>query len=97
MRLFILKPDGIGDFILVTGALRLLASELGEENLLICVRSVIVPLAKAAISEGEGSRATDGGGAKKDQSVRSQSVLLPAALVQTKDDTLLMLRSAFEA
>ena len=46
MRLFILKPDGIGDFILVTGALRLLASELGEENLLICVRSVIVPLAK---------------------------------------------------
>ena len=47
MRLFILKPDGIGDFILVTGALRLLASELGEENLLICVRSLIVPLAKA--------------------------------------------------
>jgi ADP-heptose:LPS heptosyltransferase len=46
VRLFILKPDGIGDFILVTGALRLLASELGEENLLICVRSVIVPLAK---------------------------------------------------
>ncbi len=46
MRLFILKPDGIGDFILVTGALRLLASELGESNLLICVRSVIVPLAK---------------------------------------------------
>jgi ADP-heptose:LPS heptosyltransferase len=47
VRLFILKPDGIGDFILVTGALRLLASELGEENLLICVRSLIVPLAKA--------------------------------------------------
>jgi ADP-heptose:LPS heptosyltransferase len=47
VRLFVLKPDGIGDFILVTGALRLLASELGEENLLICVRSVIVPLAKA--------------------------------------------------
>jgi ADP-heptose:LPS heptosyltransferase len=46
VRLFILKPDGIGDFILVTGALRLLASELGEGNLLICVRSVIVPLAK---------------------------------------------------
>jgi ADP-heptose:LPS heptosyltransferase len=47
VRLFILKPDGIGDFILVTGALRLLASERGEENLLICVRPVIVPLAKA--------------------------------------------------
>jgi ADP-heptose:LPS heptosyltransferase len=46
VRLFILKPDGIGDFILVTGALRLLASELGEGNLLICVRSAIVPLAK---------------------------------------------------
>ena len=47
MRLFIFKPDGIGDFILVTGALRLLASELGETNLLICVRSLIVPLAQA--------------------------------------------------
>ena len=51
MRLFILKPDGIGDFILVTGALRLLASELGEKNLLICVRSLIVPLAKAQFPE----------------------------------------------
>ena len=51
MRLFILKPDGIGDFILVTGALQLLASELGEKNLLICVRSVLVPLAKAQFPE----------------------------------------------
>ena len=46
MRLFILKPDGIGDFVLVTGALRLLAAQLGEQNLIICVRSIIVPLAK---------------------------------------------------
>ena len=47
MRLFILKPDGIGDFVLVTGALRLLAAQVGEQNLLICVQSVLVPLARA--------------------------------------------------
>lgn len=47
VRLFIFKPDGIGDFVLVTGALRLLAAELGEQNLTICVRSIIVPLARA--------------------------------------------------
>ena len=47
MRLFILKPDGIGDFVLVTGALRLLATEFGEENLFICVQSVLVPVARS--------------------------------------------------
>jgi ADP-heptose:LPS heptosyltransferase len=47
VRLFIFKPDGIGDFVLVTGALRLLAAALGEANLLLCVRSVIVPLARS--------------------------------------------------
>ncbi|HEY5741842.1 MAG TPA: glycosyltransferase family 9 protein [Terrimicrobiaceae bacterium] len=47
MRLFILKPDGIGDFVLATGALRLLSAQYGEENLLICVRPVIVPLARS--------------------------------------------------
>ncbi|HEU4678283.1 MAG TPA: hypothetical protein VFS35_02105, partial [Terrimicrobiaceae bacterium] len=47
MRLFIFKPDGIGDFILVTGAVRLLAAAFGEANLLICVRSVIAPLARS--------------------------------------------------
>ena len=97
MRLFILKPDGIGDFILVTGALRLLASELGEENLLICVRSVLVPLAKTQFPKARVIELPTAAERKTDQSVRSQSVLLPAALVQTKDDTLLMLPSAFEA
>jgi ADP-heptose:LPS heptosyltransferase len=47
VRLFIFKPDGIGDFVLVTGALRLLAAAFGEANLLICVRSVLVPLARS--------------------------------------------------
>jgi ADP-heptose:LPS heptosyltransferase len=46
VRLFILKPDGIGDFVLVTGALRLLAAQFGEQNLLICVQSVLVSLAR---------------------------------------------------
>jgi len=47
VRVFIFKPDGIGDFVLTTGALRTLAVELGEENLVICVRSILVPLAKS--------------------------------------------------
>jgi ADP-heptose:LPS heptosyltransferase len=47
VRLFILKPDGIGDFVLVTGALRFLAAQFGEQNLLICVQSVLVSLARA--------------------------------------------------
>lgn len=47
MRIFVFKPDGIGDFVLATGGLRLLAAEAGEQNLLICVRSIIVPLARS--------------------------------------------------
>jgi ADP-heptose:LPS heptosyltransferase len=47
VRIFVFKPDGIGDFVLATGGLRLLAAEAGEQNLLICVRSVIVPLARS--------------------------------------------------
>ena len=47
MRIFVFKPDGIGDFVLASGAIRLLAREYGEENLAICVRSVLVPLARA--------------------------------------------------
>lgn len=46
VRLFVLKPDGIGDFILATGALRALANEVGEKNLTLCVRTVLVPLAR---------------------------------------------------
>ena len=47
VRYFLFKPDGIGDFVLATGAIDLLAREAGEENLVICVRSLLAPLAKA--------------------------------------------------
>ncbi len=44
-RCFIFKPDGIGDFFLSTGVIRLLAREFGEDNLTIAVlpalRSVV--------------------------------------------------------
>jgi ADP-heptose:LPS heptosyltransferase len=46
-RVLVLKPDGIGDFVLATGTLRLLAAEFGEENLVICVKSLLAPLARA--------------------------------------------------
>lgn len=46
MRVFIFKPDGIGDFVLATGAIRLLARECGEENLTLCVKTILVPLAR---------------------------------------------------
>jgi ADP-heptose:LPS heptosyltransferase len=47
VRLFILKPDGIGDFVLATGGLRILAAEFGEQNLLICVKSALVSFARS--------------------------------------------------
>lgn len=46
MRIFVFKPDGIGDFVLATGAIRLLAREFGEENLTLCVKTILVPLAR---------------------------------------------------
>jgi ADP-heptose:LPS heptosyltransferase len=53
VRLFILKPDGIGDFVLATGGLRLLAAEFGEQNLLICVRSILVAFARSQFPQAE--------------------------------------------
>lgn len=47
MRYFLFKPDGIGDFVLATGCLSLLAREAGEENLVLCVRTQLAPLAQA--------------------------------------------------
>lgn len=47
VRVFVFKPDGIGDFVLATGAIRLLARECGEENLTLCVKTILVPLARA--------------------------------------------------
>ncbi len=46
MRLFVLKPDNIGDFLLSCGALRALAGAAGEENLVLAVKSDVAPLAR---------------------------------------------------
>jgi ADP-heptose:LPS heptosyltransferase len=53
LRVFILKPDAIGDFILSTGCIRLMARELSEKNLFIAVRSDVAPLAKAQFPQAE--------------------------------------------
>ena len=53
MRVFILKPDAIGDFILATGCIRLMARELSEKNLIIAVRADVAPLAKAQFPDAE--------------------------------------------
>lgn len=45
MRLLIVKPDNIGDFVLATGAIRLLIQEAGSQNVTLCVKPVLVPLA----------------------------------------------------
>jgi ADP-heptose:LPS heptosyltransferase len=45
LRVFILKPDAIGDFILASGCIRLIAREAGEQNLVLAVRSDVAPLA----------------------------------------------------
>ena len=47
MRVFIIKPDAIGDFILASGCVRLIAREIGEKNLVLAVRSDVAPLAKS--------------------------------------------------
>lgn len=46
-RCFLFKPDGIGDFFLSSGAVRLLASEFGEENLVISVLPALEPVVRA--------------------------------------------------
>lgn len=53
MRIFVFKPDGIGDFVLATGAIRLLAREFGEENLTLCVKTILVPLARDQFPQAE--------------------------------------------
>jgi hypothetical protein len=47
LRVFILKPDAIGDFILASGCIRLIAREEGEENLVLAVRSDVASLAQS--------------------------------------------------
>lgn len=46
MKVLVFKPDEIGDFVLACGCLRLLADELGEENLTLVMKSEIAPLAR---------------------------------------------------
>jgi len=45
-RCFVFKPDGIGDFILASGVIRLLAREFGEENLTIAVLPIMEPVVR---------------------------------------------------
>ncbi len=47
VRILIVKPDNIGDFVLATGAIRLLIREVGAANVSLCVKTVLVPLARA--------------------------------------------------
>lgn len=51
--IFVLKPDGIGDFVLASGALRLLARECGEENLVLAVLPAVAPLARQQFPSAE--------------------------------------------
>ena len=46
-RCFLFKPDGIGDFFIASGAVRLLAREFGEENLILAVLPVMEPVVNA--------------------------------------------------
>lgn len=45
-RCFLFKPDGIGDFFLASGAVRLLAKEWGEENLTLAVLPIMEPVVR---------------------------------------------------
>lgn len=53
MRLHILKPDAIGDFILASGTIRLLADSYGEKNLTLAVRNDVAPLASHQFPDAE--------------------------------------------
>lgn len=46
MRLFVLKPDNIGDFLIACGGIRALAHAAGEDNLLLAVKADVAPLAR---------------------------------------------------
>ncbi len=53
MRLFILKPDNIGDFLLASGGIRALADAAGEDNLVLAVKSDVAPLAAREFSRAQ--------------------------------------------
>jgi ADP-heptose:LPS heptosyltransferase len=53
VRFFVFKPDEIGDFVISTGAIRLLARERGEQNIALAVKSEIAPLARREFPQAE--------------------------------------------
>lgn len=50
-RCFLFKPDGIGDFFLVSGVIRFLGRELGERNLTIAVLPVMESVVRGQFPE----------------------------------------------
>jgi ADP-heptose:LPS heptosyltransferase len=46
VKLVAFKPDAIGDFLIATGAIRLLSDACGEANLTLVVQSEVAPLAR---------------------------------------------------
>jgi ADP-heptose:LPS heptosyltransferase len=50
---FLFKPDGIGDFFLATGVIRLLGREFGEQNLKIAVLPVMEPVVRGQFPRAE--------------------------------------------
>jgi len=52
-RCFILKPDGIGDFFLASGVVRLMAREFGEENLTIAVLPLLESVVRGQFPKAE--------------------------------------------
>jgi len=46
VKLVILKPDNIGDFVLAAGGIRVLAEAAGEDNLVLAVKSDVASLAR---------------------------------------------------
>lgn len=52
-RYFIFKPDGIGDFFLASGVVRLMAREFGEENLTIAVLPLLESVVRGQFPKAE--------------------------------------------
>ena len=52
-RCFLFKPDGIGDFFLASGVVRLMAREFGEENLTLAVLPIMEPVVRGQFPKAE--------------------------------------------
>jgi ADP-heptose:LPS heptosyltransferase len=51
LRVFVLKPDAIGDFVLATGAVHRIARAWGESSLTLAVRADVAPFAQEEFPE----------------------------------------------